>query len=90
MTNSVALVAVETPTLGSSFDIFVSLFNHSCTPNAHVFSVGNELRVRALRTISKDEEITIPYTAIKADVVTRRADLKAQWFFHCKCGLNSL
>ena len=78
------MTAEGTP-LGTSFDIFASLFNHSCDPNAHIFFEGRTLRVRSLRCIPSGEEITISYIGNRADVITRRADLKAKWFFHCDC-----
>lgn len=39
----------------------VSIANHSNTPNAHVIADGNELELRALRSIDAGEEILIDY-----------------------------
>jgi hypothetical protein len=41
-----------------------SLFNNSCTPNAVALFEGNQIVVRGLRSIAKNEEITVAYNAI--------------------------
>ena len=47
--------------LGLGLNVFASLMNHSCDPNAHYFFEGLGLRVRALRSIHPGEEIQISY-----------------------------
>ena len=67
--------------------IKTSRINHSCAPNA-VYNCSNgsfSKQVRALRSISKGEEISISYTdKFWQERVIRQAEL-AEWGFHCHC-----
>ncbi|KAK1759017.1 hypothetical protein QBC47DRAFT_336635 [Echria macrotheca] len=47
--------------VGLALDWLSPTINHSCLPNAHVFFEGNILRLRSLRKIKAEEEITISY-----------------------------
>jgi len=74
-------------TIGSCLDPFAALINHSCKPNAHIVSEGNELRLRSLEQIPAGVELTITYTDPSYDTAFRRRRLKYDYFFHCTCVL---
>ena len=77
-----------------------SRFNHSCSPNAKFTfnSMSGELRIYALGTIPRGEEIFIGY--INEDILGRRpygsirqsrqAALRAHYHFTCECSACSL
>lgn len=48
--------------------------NHSCEPNA---GFEGKVRVVAMRSIKKGEEVTIDYSTTEEDPA---------WYMHCKCG----
>ncbi|KAF3767117.1 SET domain-containing protein [Cryphonectria parasitica EP155] len=71
---------------GSFLDLVVSMINHSCDANAHVFFEGRELRCRALRDIPAGSEITVNYYPTpRLDVLLRRSTLKQYMFITCNC-----
>lgn len=70
---------------GYCIDPFVSVVQHSCTGNTSLIFEGNELRIRALRSIAKDEEILIPWLEFSKDVSTRAKRLLADWNLTCNC-----
>ncbi|KAE8445225.1 hypothetical protein EG329_013597 [Mollisiaceae sp. DMI_Dod_QoI] len=70
---------------GYCIDPFVSIVQHSCTGNTSLIFEGNELRIRALRSIAKDEEILIPWLEFSKDVSTRAKRLLADWNLTCNC-----
>lgn len=72
---------------GTCLDLVVSLINHCCDENAHVFFEGRELRCRAWKDISAGTEITVCYQNDRQDVLLRRRTLKEQFFFTCDCKL---
>ena len=53
----------------------VSYLNHSCEPNA---AFSENLLLRALRPIARDEEITMDYSTTEADLT---------WRMDCACGV---
>ena len=71
--------------IGSSLDPFAALMNHSCDPNSAVFFDGPELRVRSLKPIAPDEEVTISYTEPKDSFDFRQHQLISKYHFTCKC-----
>lgn len=74
---------------GSFFDLVVSLINHSCDANAHIFFEGRELRCRALRDIPAGAEVTVHYYPTpQYDVLLRRNTLKEYMFISCSCELT--
>ncbi|KAL2278360.1 hypothetical protein FJTKL_14467 [Diaporthe vaccinii] len=70
---------------GTSLDLVVSLINHCCDENAHVFFEGRQLRCRAVKDIAAGTEITVCYQDGRQDVLHRRRILKERFFFTCGC-----
>ncbi|KAK7521644.1 hypothetical protein IWZ03DRAFT_98539 [Phyllosticta citriasiana] len=85
LTNS---LTITTPTLypiGIAVDPFASCANHSCEPNAFVVLEGSKLYFRALKPISKDEEIFMSYVDDKYPFLHRQKELRDRYYFDCKC-----
>ena len=71
--------------IGLSIFILESGFEHSCIPNASLVFNGANLQVRALKSISPGEKITINY---RDEVITqkeRQERLKELFYFTCSC-----
>ena len=72
--------------------IATSLLNHSCAPNVHLDANNDsdhQLEVRAIKDISKGEEVT-PCYEIESKLMTSsqmKAKLKEGFSFDCKCGV---
>ena len=69
-----------------------ALINHSCSPNANVEQIqiaGDPwCEVRAIRGISKGEEVTTCYTSMLGyNSQERRAELREHLFCDCKCSV---
>lgn len=65
-----------------------SLLNHSCAPNAELFTfIGSELIIRTRSRIRAGQELTISYgpTVQKTPTRARRAALLHTHQFRCKC-----
>ncbi|KAG8167816.1 hypothetical protein KVR01_003505 [Diaporthe batatas] len=82
-------LAIRPPELqiayGTCLDLVVSLINHCCDENAHIFFEGRELRCRAVKNIAAGTEITVCYQDSRQDVLHRRSLLKDIFFFTCDC-----
>ena len=63
-----------------------ALFNHSCVANACYGFLGNLLVVRTVKTVLKDEEITLSYVSAHDSLADRTARLKRRGF-QCLCPL---
>ncbi|KAF2463037.1 SET domain-containing protein [Lindgomyces ingoldianus] len=85
LTNSLTVVTPTFDPLGIMIDPYLCHINHSCDPNAFVVMDGPEVAIRALRPIKKDEEIVVSYIDITNPYSRRQSELKARWFFTCKC-----
>ncbi|TLD15283.1 hypothetical protein PspLS_10710 [Pyricularia sp. CBS 133598] len=70
---------------GTSLDLVVSMINNDCSPNAHVFFEGSQVRVRSLKAISAGGEITVSYCDPRLDVLLREEILRQTQLFHCEC-----
>lgn len=70
---------------GMSFDLTISVINHSCDPNAFAFFEGNRLHVRSLKPIAAGDEITLPYCNTMVGVLSRREGLQKSHFLTCSC-----
>ena len=71
-----------------------SRFNHSCSPNARWSFERGQLRIYALGSIPRGEEIFIAYISCR-DVYgsprrSRQATLRARYHFTCACSVCSL
>ncbi|CAN8257745.1 unnamed protein product [Cochlearia groenlandica] len=64
---------------------FVSIINHSCSPNAVLVFEEQMAVVRAMENIPKDTEVTISYIETAGSTLTRQKSLKEQYLFHCEC-----
>ncbi|TLD03186.1 uncharacterized protein PgNI_12400 [Pyricularia grisea] len=85
-TNSMNIRPAEADvSLGTSLDLVVSMINHDCSPNAHVFFEGSQTRVRSLKAIAAGGEITVSYCDPRLDVLLRESILRQTQFFHCEC-----
>ena len=63
-----------------------AMMNSSCRPNTQN-SIDTDwvCRVRAVRAISKGEEITDTYTYTMSNTLSRRKHLKSAKYFDCSC-----
>jgi len=73
--------------VGQCLELFSSMFNHSCDPNAWWVFDGAEFQVRALRDIGKGEEVTISYVGSHLGFESRQTMLEDIWGIKCKCSL---
>ena len=64
----------------------ISLFNHSCLPNAHRTYIGDLMVVQALRDIEMDEELTLCYLYFVSPYEQRKRAF-ARHGFECSCPL---
>lgn len=83
--NSITLVTQTFDPIGIAFDPLASLINHSCDPNSVMIFNGRSLSVRALKEISKGEEITISYIDNTSPTHKRQGELAERYFFECGC-----
>jgi SET and MYND domain-containing protein len=83
-------MSIESPegmgtVIGSSLDLYAAGINHSCDPNSAVFFEGQDLRVRSIRAIAPEEEITISYIDPNWSFNARQEQLASKYHFICKC-----
>ncbi|KAJ7182832.1 hypothetical protein C8R43DRAFT_968194 [Mycena crocata] len=71
--------------LGWSMYVSASYFNHDCTPNIRKERSGRALLFYATRDIALGEELCTNYIDIDDDVLERRKQLSANWYFDCVC-----
>ncbi|KAF7187935.1 Histone-lysine N-methyltransferase ASHR1 [Pseudocercospora fuligena] len=71
--------------LGIGFDPILNSSNHSCDPNTAVVFNQPKIVLRALRSISKGEEIFMKYIDVSNPFSVRQAELKESYFFSCRC-----
>lgn len=64
---------------------YAALINHSCEYNSTVGFDGEELYVKAIRPIKKDEQIFISYIDTTTPKEVRCKELSERYFFDCKC-----
>jgi hypothetical protein len=71
--------------LGTGLNLASSLVNHSCDPNMHQISYGTTVVFRAVRPISKGEQLTFSYSklAITSSYDERQEDLYETYKFIC-------
>jgi len=61
------------------------MFQHSCSPNAHFIVLGNQLYVRTIVDVAKDEPITVCYASPTDPRAARQQALEADRHFTCAC-----
>ncbi|RUS32746.1 hypothetical protein BC938DRAFT_474438 [Jimgerdemannia flammicorona] len=66
-----------------------SFLQHACFANALHFTIGDLLFVRAMRQITKDEEVCVPFTSILEPYHKRRRSLQDRGLGECVCQLCS-
>ncbi|PLB48078.1 SET domain-containing protein [Aspergillus steynii IBT 23096] len=64
---------------------FAALINHSCDYNSVVGFDGDQLFVKAIRPIQKDEQIFISYIDTTNPYQLRRTELRERYYFDCQC-----
>jgi SET and MYND domain-containing protein len=64
---------------------YAALINHSCDYNATVGFDGEELYIKAIRPIKKDEQVFISYIDTTTPNEVRRRELSERFFFDCQC-----
>ncbi|RUS32747.1 hypothetical protein BC938DRAFT_474439 [Jimgerdemannia flammicorona] len=72
---------------GKGLWLLPSFLQHSCFANALHLTIGDLLFVRAMRHITKDEEICIPFTSILEPYHKRRRSLQDRGLGECGCQL---
>lgn len=70
---------------GYSLDPFVAIIQHSCMGNVSLTYEGNELRIRALRPIARNEEILTPWVEFSDNLSVRTQKLAVSWNITCSC-----
>ncbi|OUM69876.1 hypothetical protein PIROE2DRAFT_2064 [Piromyces sp. E2] len=65
--------------------INASKIGHDCNPNCMLFYQGNELHIRSIRTIKKDENITFSYISCNLPYSERKIRLKNIFNYECQC-----
>ena len=66
---------------------YLSLFNHSCSPNTTNIGIGDFIIVTANKKIKKGEEITILYLTTPKYYKSRKNLIKNIYNFECDCSL---
>ncbi len=84
--NVLRIDVIDSDSDHNAYGLFIeaSFLNHSCEPNAGFVNYGNELQVRAMKTIKPNEEITISYIDLAQSKSCRALSLKSH-FIECKC-----
>jgi len=70
---------------GECLYAFSSFLNHSCAPTVIRRENGNVLELLAASDIPAGTELTISYTNIDQDVLSRKTRLKTLFHFDCAC-----
>ncbi|KAM9765571.1 histone-lysine N-methyltransferase SMYD3 [Menidia menidia] len=63
----------------------LSLLNHDCRPNCVMVFEGTQLKLRAVRDINPEEELTISYIETLSLTEDRQRQLEEQYHFTCHC-----
>lgn len=83
--NSFSITNSELNSLGTGIYVTSSLLNHSCDPNVCATFRGTRISVRAMRDISRGEEIRISYTDLMQLSADRKRELSEGYMFECTC-----
>eukprot|EP00930_Biecheleria_cincta_P026903 TRINITY_DN18911_c0_g1_i2.p1 TRINITY_DN18911_c0_g1~~TRINITY_DN18911_c0_g1_i2.p1 ORF type:complete len:348 (+),score=66.93 TRINITY_DN18911_c0_g1_i2:77-1120(+) len=92
-TNSMACPSAGNSDFDAPRGLFLNMsrFNHSCSPNAMQSWIADrgEMQLRAVRSISKGEEICICYIDPSSAWEQRQQDFKENFGFLCRCPVCS-
>ncbi|KAJ5242916.1 uncharacterized protein N7469_001243 [Penicillium citrinum] len=83
--NSFNLTTAIYDRIGLYMHPYAALINHSCEYNSTVGFDGEELFVKAIRPIKKNEQIFISYIDTTTPKEIRCKELSERYFFDCKC-----
>ncbi|KAJ5112417.1 Zinc finger MYND-type [Penicillium argentinense] len=83
--NSFNLTTALYDRIGLYMHPYAALINHSCDFNSTVGFDGEELFVKAIRPIKKNEQIFISYIDTTTPKEVRCKELSERYFFDCKC-----
>lgn len=83
--NSFNLTTALYDRIGLYLHPYASLINHSCDYNATVGFDGEEIFVKAVRPIKKNEQIFVSYIDTTTPNEVRRKELIERYFFDCQC-----
>ncbi|KAJ5233062.1 hypothetical protein N7468_006018 [Penicillium chermesinum] len=83
--NSFNLTTAMYDRIGLYMHPYAALINHSCDYNATVGFDGEELYVKAVKPINKNEQIFISYIDTTTPHKVRRNELSERYFFQCLC-----
>ena len=84
-TNTYFVTDMEGRRLGSGYYPAMSLFNHSCDPNAVAGFTKGRAHVRAIRPISRGEQVCLSYTELYRPAEARSKTLQSSKGFTCTC-----
>ncbi|XP_076816367.1 histone-lysine N-methyltransferase SMYD3-like isoform X2 [Clavelina lepadiformis] len=73
--------------IGTGVYLSCSLLNHSCDPNCVAEFDEMNINIRAIKDISKGEELLISYVDVFAPSEDRQKDLMDIYKFSCRCNL---
>lgn len=67
------------------FPVIGMTINHDCYPNCFYSFINGQLECRVIRTVAKDEELTVNYIDLIETFANRRAELMQKRHFECSC-----
>ena len=88
--NSFTFVSPTFEAIGIAVDPLISVANHSCDPNCIIMCDGPSVFIRTLKPMKTGEEITISYGQTSLPFWKRQQDLKAKYYFYCRCSKCTL
>ena len=83
--NSFNLTTALYDRLGLYQHPYASLINHSCDYNSIVGFDGDELFIKAIKPIKKDQQIFISYIDATNVYEIRQRELSERYYFECRC-----
>ncbi|KAJ3115346.1 hypothetical protein HK098_006997 [Nowakowskiella sp. JEL0407] len=71
--------------MGRAIFPYAAYFNHSCDPNCESIQSKTSLTITTIRSVEKDEELTISYIDTNLPLHARRQRLLDDYYFTCRC-----
>lgn len=84
---STKLYIYDELSIASGLFYYSSFLSHSCTPNTHIFGLGNFMFIISEKNIKKNEELTTFYVENDKEFSRRQIDLYLNYGFQCECEL---